>query len=179
MTSDSPSPRPLSEQPTAPLPTRVWEGLPQMNPDPIIAEVEADPRAFEWTTLALVAEIRRLRARPQEGAADSARLDWLSENAVRVVPVLDMDPDAAIGWRLHPEDGEEAIGATLRQAIDAARGADATATPPTPPKCDNCGMVQEDHAFHGSGWWCVGLPFDAEFAPPSPHSTANGGGGSN
>jgi hypothetical protein len=58
----------------------------------------------------------------RHGAADTARLDWMQEHAADVEAVMDMDPEAEVGFRVRCYDTlDVGEGATLRDAIDAAR----------------------------------------------------------
>lgn len=64
------------------------------------------------------------------GQRDTARLDVMQAHAASVTAVMDMDPEADVGYRVDaydsPTTGE---GATLRDAIDAAFDEPRASTP--------------------------------------------------
>ena len=51
--------------------------------------------------------------------ADSARLTYLQDGSCSVRAVMDMDPEADVGFVVAPYNDNEMPGRTLREAIDA------------------------------------------------------------
>ncbi len=70
---------------------------------------------------------KTITARPASASSeDTARLDWLEENAASVSPILSEDLDESDAWYVMAYDkgNGESGGATLRAAIDAAHTLD-------------------------------------------------------
>ena len=84
-----------------------------------------DPSTLNAHADALLA----LSAQGDEGARDTARLDWMQEQAASATAVMDMDPEAEVGFRVAAYDGPSGEGATLRDAIDAAMSPTPTEEP--------------------------------------------------
>lgn len=79
--------------------------------------------AIGWLTPQQVTAIIEAAAAPgaPAGGEDTARLDWMENNAVRLAPNLTQDPDDGEKWCLDGPAVAAVDAPTIREAIDAAR----------------------------------------------------------
>ena len=72
----------------------------------------------------LAAEVRQLRDENERLKTDAERLDWISRQYLEhlcMMLIVDADHDGE--YYVEGDDGQKGYGLTLREAIDAARGA--------------------------------------------------------
>lgn len=80
--------------------------------------------ALEGIAKILAAEVRRLREENERLRNDAERLDWIGRQYLQdfcMMLVVDADHDGE--YYVEGDDNQKGYGLTLRDAIDAARGA--------------------------------------------------------